>query len=96
MVHVMRRSTNARKERIAVQVTRQAKALLKRAASVERKSVSAFILDKALAAAAETLVDRRVFQLNPKQFDSFVAALDANERPRPRLKNLLETSSVLE
>ena len=92
----MRRSTNARKERIAVQLTWQAEAMLKRAASVERKSVSAFILDKGLAAAAEPLADRRAFQLNPKQFDAFVAALDANERPRPRLKNLLKTSSVLE
>ena len=92
----MRRSTNAREERLEVRLTPQTKTMLERAASVERKTVSAFILDKGLAAAAETLANRREFQLNAKQYDAFVAALDTNERPRPRLENLLKMPNVLE
>jgi uncharacterized protein (DUF1778 family) len=70
--------------------------MLKRAASVERKTVSAFILDKGLAAAAETLADRHEFPLTGKQYDAFVAALDKPPAPRHRLEKLLKTPSVLE
>ena len=50
-----------REDRLEVRLTPKAKSMLKRAASVERKTVSAFILDKGLAAAAETLADRHEF-----------------------------------
>ena len=45
-----------------MRLTPRAKSLLKRAAEVEDKSVSAFVLDKSLEAAAETLADRREFR----------------------------------
>jgi uncharacterized protein (DUF1778 family) len=70
--------------------------MLKRAVSVERKTVSPFILDKSLEAAAETLADRREFRLSDKQYDAFVAALNSPIKPRPRLERLLATPSILE
>jgi uncharacterized protein (DUF1778 family) len=85
-----------REDRLEVRLTPKAKSMLKRAASVERKTVSAFILDKGLAAAAETLADRREFPLSAKQYDAFVAALDKPPTARPRLEKLLKTPSVLE
>jgi len=60
-------------DRLEVRLTPDAKALLEWAASVERKTISAFLLDKGLAAAAETLEDRREFRLPAKQYDAFVA-----------------------
>ncbi|HEV7612146.1 MAG TPA: DUF1778 domain-containing protein [Steroidobacteraceae bacterium] len=92
----MRSSTKRREDRLEVRLTPKAKSMLKRAASVERKTVSAFILDKGLSAAAETLADRREFSLSAKLYDAFVAALDAPLRSRPRLEKLLRTPSVLE
>ncbi|MGO8858751.1 MAG: DUF1778 domain-containing protein [Steroidobacteraceae bacterium] len=92
----MRSSVKRREDRLEVRLTPKAKSMLKRAASVERKTVSAFILDKGLEAAAETLADRREFRLNAKQYDAFVAALDSPPKPRPRLEKLLTTLSVLE
>jgi uncharacterized protein (DUF1778 family) len=89
-------SVKQRQDRLEVRLTSKAKSMLKRAASVERKTVSAFILDKGLAAAAETLADRRAFRLSAKQYDAFVAALDAPSKARPRLEKLLKTPSVLE
>jgi uncharacterized protein (DUF1778 family) len=85
-----------REDRLEVRLTPKAKSMLKRAASVERKTVSAFILDKGLAAAAETLADRHEFPLSAKQYDAFVAALDKRPTARPRLEKLLKTPSVLE
>ncbi len=92
----MRSSTKRREDRLEVRLSPQAKSMLKQAASIERKTVSAFIPDKGLAAAAETLADRREFRLTTKQYDAFVAALDANGKRRPRLEKLLKTPSVLE
>jgi uncharacterized protein (DUF1778 family) len=91
----MHSSTKRREDRLEVRLTPKAKLMLKHAAFIERKTVSAFMLDKGLAAAAETLADRRQFPLNAKQYDAFVAALDAPAKPRPRLEKLLKTPSVI-
>jgi uncharacterized protein (DUF1778 family) len=92
----MRSSAKRREARLEVRLTPKAKSILKRAASVERKTVSAFILDKGMSAAAETLADRREFSLTDKQYAAFAAALDAPTKSRPRLEKLLRTPSVLE
>ncbi|HEY6457692.1 MAG TPA: DUF1778 domain-containing protein [Steroidobacteraceae bacterium] len=89
-------SARRRDDRLEVRLTPRAKSLLKRAADVEDKSVSAFVLDKSLEAAAETLADRREFRLSAKQYDAFAAALDAPVKARPRLEKLLKTRSVVE
>jgi uncharacterized protein (DUF1778 family) len=89
-------ATKRREERLEVRLTPKAKSILKSAASVERKTVSAFVLDKSLAAAAETLADRRQFRLSAKQYDAFVAALDAPSKARPRLERLLAMPSAVE
>jgi uncharacterized protein (DUF1778 family) len=92
----MRSSVKRREDRLEVRLTPKAKSILKRAASVERKTVSAFILDKGLEAAAETLADRHDFRLSARQYDAFVAALDLPTKPKPRLERLLTVPSVIE
>lgn len=89
-------SAKRREDRLELRLTPRAKAMLKRAASAEEKTVSAFVLDKSLEAAAETLADRRSFVLSGTQYDAFVAALDAAPKSRPRLERLLAEPSVLE
>jgi uncharacterized protein (DUF1778 family) len=59
-------------------------------------TISAFVLSKGIAAAAETLWDCREFRLPAKRHDAFVAALDAPTKARPRLRALLTSPSVLE
>jgi uncharacterized protein (DUF1778 family) len=90
------RTAKRKQDQIEVRLTAEAKAPLKRAASVERKTVSAFALEKGMAAAAETLAERREFRLPAKKFDAFVAALDAPAKARSRLERLLKSPSVLE
>ncbi len=85
-----------RDERLELRLTPAAKAMLRRAAEVENKTISSFVLDKGLEAAAETLADRHEFRLDAKRYDAFLAALDAPAKPRPRLEKLLTTRSVLE
>jgi uncharacterized protein (DUF1778 family) len=85
-----------RTDRLEIRLTPKEKSILKRAALVEHKTVSAFIRDKGLSAAAETLADRPAFSLSAKQYHAFVAALDAPRKFRPRLEKLLRTPGVLE
>jgi len=92
----MRGTTKRRDDRLEFRLPPRAKAVLKRAADVENKTLSAFLLDKGLQAAAETLAERTEFRLSTKQFEAFTAALDAPVKPRPRLEKLLTTKSVLE
>lgn len=84
-----------RQDRLEIRLPAAAKKVLERAALSQNKSISAFMLDSGLAAAAEVLAERREFKLNAKRYDAFVAALDAPSKPKARLAKLLKTPSAL-
>jgi uncharacterized protein (DUF1778 family) len=92
----MSASAKRKEDRIELRVSRSAKALLQRAAAVRHKSVTEFVLDSGLSAAAEALADRRQFELTDKQWRVFHAALDAPVRRKKRLEKLLTTRSIVE
>jgi uncharacterized protein (DUF1778 family) len=83
-------------ERIDVRVTPTAKNTLQMAATQLNKTVSQFLLDAALTAAAETLEDRRSFVLDGKRWSEFLKILDRPPRGKPRLARLFAKRSVLE
>ena len=58
-------------------MTASAKRTLQRAAVVNDKTLSEFLLDSGLSAAFKTLADRRVFQLGEVQWAAFMVALDS-------------------
>jgi uncharacterized protein (DUF1778 family) len=89
--NVTRRSNRTAK--LDLRLSRDAKETLQAAALAARKSVSEFVLDSALTEAEERLADRRVFTLDRKSWDAFVAALDAPPRRHPRLERLFSESS---
>jgi len=69
-------------------------ALIDRAAEIRGQSRSDFIVDRAEAAAEETvdddaLVDRTLFLVPPDAFDALLAALDAPPAPNEALGRLL-------
>jgi uncharacterized protein (DUF1778 family) len=81
--------TDTRSERVDLRMTPAAKRTLQRAAAVTNKTLTEFLLDTGLNAAFETLADRRVFQLDQKRWDAFMAALSARPKNNPRLRKLL-------
>ncbi|MGP8226113.1 MAG: DUF1778 domain-containing protein [Terracidiphilus sp.] len=85
-----------RTEKLDLRLSLSAKRALQNAALAERRSVSDFVLESALARAAETLPDRTRFGLNAEQWEAFQAALDAPPSPAPRLARLLNEPSVFE
>ena len=85
-----------RTEKLNLRLSPAAKKTLQAAATAERKSVSEFVLDTALSEAEERLADRRIFTLDGKGWDAFVAALDGPPSHHPRLERLFREPSVCE
>ena len=91
------RGNEKRSEKLDLRLTPTAKQTLQQAAAAAERSVSDFVLDSALARAAETLADRQQFNLTPERWQAFVAALDAPPHPpQARLASLLNEPSVFE
>lgn len=84
-----------RSEKLDLRLTPDAKKTLNAAAAAAGRSVSEFVLESALARAAETLPDRQRFELDAEQWKAFQTALDAPPRPLPRLAKLLKRPSPI-
>jgi uncharacterized protein (DUF1778 family) len=85
-----------RSEKLDLRLTAEAKKTLNAAAAAVSRSVSEFVLESALARAAETLPDRQRFELDAEHWKAFKAALDAPARSLPRLGVLMKKSSTSE
>ncbi len=72
--------------------------VIRQAAQVKQRSMSAFILDQAYEAAQQVLreQDHYRFSLSEQQWKEFNAALDAPPEHIPALHKLMNTPSVLE
>lgn len=86
----------AKSERIEVRITPSMKSLLQRAAATSHKNVTEFLLEAGINAAEESMVDRRLFQLDDAQWQAFQDVLDRPVTEKPRLARLLSEKSVLE
>ena len=65
------------------------RALIDRAAAAIGKTRTDFMLDSASQAAEDILLDRRLFLLDDKRYEQFVAMLDAPAAPSEELKSLM-------
>lgn len=90
----MQPDTNSKTARLDLRMSPMAKSLLEQAAAARHKSVSEFVLEHGLAAAEETLLDRRVFMLNEEQWQEFNRMLDAPPADNPRLRAFLSQKPV--
>ncbi len=86
----------AKTERIDIRTTPAVKQTLQQAAAASHKSVSEFLLDAALAAATEALIERRVFRLDDERWRAFQETLDRPVTYKRRLAKLLTTPGVAE
>lgn len=82
-------SMESRSERVELRMTPAAKRTLQRAAAAANKTVSEFLLNSSLAAAFETLADRRVILLDDARWNEFMAALSRPPKRNPGLRRLL-------
>ncbi|MEG4810134.1 DUF1778 domain-containing protein [Microcoleus sp. F8-D3] len=69
------------------------RALIDRAAQLQGKSRSEFMLESAYQKAQDVILDRCFFGLDELKFKQFLALLDAPPAPNQKLKALLKTKS---
>ena len=92
----MSEAAERRSERVDLRMTPAAKRTLQKAASVNNKTLTEFLLDTGLNAAFDTLADRRAFQIDAKRWDAFMAALATPPKNNPRLRKLLSRKPAWE
>jgi uncharacterized protein (DUF1778 family) len=74
---------------IQIRAPAETKAMLNRAAQLRGQKLSEFMLDSAWRQAEEAFLDQRVFFLDPKAHDRFLALLDAPAKPNAVLRALM-------
>jgi uncharacterized protein (DUF1778 family) len=85
-----------KEQRIQLRASKREVTTISRAAAHTGVSLSAFILESASERAQRTLADQRHFELNARQWQAFLAALDRPVRKLPRIGKLMRERSVLE
>lgn len=91
-----RTKDTSRSAKLDLRLTPQAKRTLQAAAEHRQKTVTEFVLESALVAAEDALLEQRTVKLDARQWIDFIKALDAPPRRHPRLRRLLEEPSVFD
>ena len=81
---------------INLRVKPNTRSLIDRACAITDKTVTEFVLDAACREAEDVLLDRRLFDLDKKEYQVFINALDAPTQRNPKLKALLSRKPLWE
>jgi uncharacterized protein (DUF1778 family) len=81
-----KKAVRQRSERVEARVTLEQKKLLERAAALEGRSLTDFLLSSAQAAAVEAISRHELLKLTPDDQDIFVAALLNPPAPNEALR----------
>ena len=87
---------NAKRETLNIRIKPELRGLIDRAAELSGKNRTDFMLDAARLAAKDALLDRTIFEVNPKAYAEFLTRLDAPPRPNARLRRSLRTKAPWE
>jgi uncharacterized protein (DUF1778 family) len=83
-------------QRLAVRLTPEQDALIRRAAEVEGTDLTNFTITATLAHARDVLADRRLFVLDHAAWTQFQALLDRPVTHKPRLEKLFAEPRIFE
>jgi uncharacterized protein (DUF1778 family) len=91
-----RRAPRRKDEIIQIRASADTKAILNRAASLRGQKLSEFMLESARQRAEETVLDQRVFFLEPRAHERFLALLDTPPRPSEEARQRLTRKAAWE
>ena len=92
----MKSPSNRKDDVIQIRASAAVKAVLNRAAILRGQKLSEFMLDSARARAEETILDQRLFALEPEAYAKFLEMLDAPAKPDKKLRALLSRKPAWE
>ncbi|MDB5911046.1 MAG: antitoxin [Massilia sp.] len=81
---------------IQIRASAETKAILSRAAALRGQKLSEFMLDSARRQAEDALLDQRIFALDAKTYDAFLALLNAPTKSNARLVELMSRKAPWE
>jgi uncharacterized protein (DUF1778 family) len=81
-----KRATSRKDDVIKIRTTAETRAILSRAAMLRGQKLSEFMLDSARRRAEETILDQRVFFLNAKDHERFLAMLENPIMPTKEMR----------
>jgi len=85
-----------RRDTLNLRIKPELRGLIDRAAELQGKNRTEFVLSAARNAAEDALMDQTRFAVSPKAFAEFLARLDAPPSPNSRLRRTLETAAPWE
>jgi uncharacterized protein (DUF1778 family) len=88
--------TETRQAPINIRALEAQRSLIDRAAAIQKKSRSEFMLDAACREAENTLLDQRLFFASEKEFKAFEKALSTPISENEAIRNLLASNSPWE
>ena len=98
MTNAASKSTRARVQRLEARVTGEQKSLIERAAALQGRTVTDFVLTSVQEAARRTIEEQQRLALSVRDSEAFVAALldptPVNERLRDTVRRYHEKSGV--
>jgi uncharacterized protein (DUF1778 family) len=83
------RSAARKDDVIQIRASAETKAILNRAANIRGQKLSEFMLETARRQAEETLLDQRIFFLDDRAHEKFLALLDNPPKPSKELRALM-------
>lgn len=89
-------SSQNRDVTINIRVKQEQRNIIDRAAEVQGKTRSEFMLESAYQKAQDVLLDWAFFDLDPLKYQEFAALLDGVPQPNQELQKLLTTKSPWE
>jgi uncharacterized protein (DUF1778 family) len=91
----MAQSAKTRKDDvIQIRASAETKAILNRAAALKGQKLSEFMLESSRRQAEDALLDQRLFFLDAKSHDKFLAMLDAPAKPNKQLRQRLSRNPL--
>lgn len=85
---------NIKKDRIQLRVPSLKKDIITKAARLENKTLSEFVLDQAYEQAQRILSDNGDYVLNDQQWERFLDALEAPVKDLPNVRKLFNEPSI--
>jgi uncharacterized protein (DUF1778 family) len=85
-----------RRDTLNLRIKPELRGLIDRAAELQGKNLTDFVLSAARNAAEDALMDRTAFAVSPRAYAEFLKRLDAPPSPSARLRRSLETPAPWE
>jgi uncharacterized protein (DUF1778 family) len=81
---------SSKRQTLNIRIQPDLRGLIDRAAELAGRTRTDFVLEAAMRAAEDTLLDRTLFAVSPQAYREFLKRLDAPPRPNERLRKSMK------